>query len=59
MHRICLGDQHAAGPEERLASGDWETRAEYLDHLDALPLGTNVTPMFGHSAVRVAVMGLG
>ncbi len=38
---------------------DWETPAEYLDHLDALPLGPNVTAMFGHSAVRVAVMGLG
>ena len=38
---------------------DWETPAEYLDHLDALPLGPNVTAMFGHSAVRVSVMGLG
>jgi len=38
---------------------DWETPAEYLDHLDALPLGPNVTAMFGHSAVRSAVMGLG
>ncbi|CAN5444309.1 amidohydrolase family protein [soil metagenome] len=38
---------------------DWETPAEYLDHLDGLPLGPNVTAMFGHSAVRVAVMGLG
>ncbi len=38
---------------------DWETPAEYLDHLDRLPLGPNVTAMFGHSAVRAAVMGLG
>jgi N-acyl-D-aspartate/D-glutamate deacylase len=38
---------------------DWETPAGYLDHLDALPLGPNVTAMFGHSAVRAAVMGLG
>ncbi len=38
---------------------DWETPAEYLDHLDALPLGPNVTAMFGHSAVRASVMGLG
>jgi len=37
---------------------DWETPAQYLDHLDALPLGPNVTALFGHSAVRVAVMGL-
>ena len=38
---------------------DWQTPAEYLDHLDGLPLGPNVTAMFGHSAVRAAVMGLG
>src|SRR4051794_9222220 len=38
---------------------DWDTPAQYLDHLDALPLGPNVTAMFGHSAVRAAVMGLG
>lgn len=38
---------------------DWETPAEYLDHLERLPLGPNVTALFGHSAVRVAVMGLG
>ena len=38
---------------------DWEDPAGYLDHLDALPLGPNVTAMFGHSAVRAAVMGLG
>jgi N-acyl-D-aspartate/D-glutamate deacylase len=37
---------------------DWETPAEYLDHLEALPLGPNVTAMFGHSAVRASVMGL-
>jgi len=38
---------------------DWEDPAGYLHHLDDLPLGTNVTAMFGHSAVRAAVMGLG
>ena len=38
---------------------DWETPAEYLDHLDRLPLGPNVTALFGHSAVRASVMGLG
>ncbi len=38
---------------------DWERPAEYLDHLDQLPLGPNVTAMFGHSAVRASVMGLG
>lgn len=38
---------------------DWEDPAGYLRHLDDLPLGPNVTAMFGHSAVRAAVMGLG
>ncbi|MCB1038179.1 MAG: amidohydrolase family protein, partial [Acidimicrobiales bacterium] len=38
---------------------DWETPAEYLDHLEHLPLGPNVTALFGHSAVRASVMGLG
>ncbi|MBX3312934.1 MAG: amidohydrolase family protein [Actinobacteria bacterium] len=38
---------------------DWETPSEYLDHLDQLPLGPNVTALFGHSAVRASVMGLG
>ncbi|MEO6627553.1 MAG: amidohydrolase family protein, partial [Aquihabitans sp.] len=38
---------------------DWEDPAGYLRHLDELPLGPNVTALFGHSAVRSAVMGLG
>ncbi len=38
---------------------DWETPAEYLDHLEDLPLGPNVCSMLGHSAVRAHVMGLG
>ena len=38
---------------------DWEGPASYLDHLDSLPLGPNVTALFGHSAVRASVMGLG
>jgi len=37
----------------------WETPAEYLEHLDALPLGPNVAAFLGHSAVRAKVMGLG
>ena len=36
----------------------WATPAQYLDHLDNLPLGPNVAVLLGHSAVRVAVMGL-
>src|SRR5690606_13192899 len=38
---------------------DWETSAEYLDHLGRLPLGPNVAVMVGHSALRAHVMGLG
>ncbi len=36
----------------------WHTPAEYLKHLQQLPLGPNVAPMFGHSALRAHVMGL-
>lgn len=37
---------------------DWQTPAEYLGHLQALPLGPNVSPLLGHSALRAEVMGL-
>jgi N-acyl-D-aspartate/D-glutamate deacylase len=36
----------------------WQTPAEYLQHLQQLPLGPNVAPLFGHSALRAHVMGL-
>jgi N-acyl-D-aspartate/D-glutamate deacylase len=36
----------------------WHTPAEYLEHLQQLPLGPNVAPLFGHSALRAHVMGL-
>lgn len=36
----------------------WHTPTEYLDHLQQLPLGPNVAPLFGHSALRSHVMGL-
>ncbi|MBN4002102.1 D-aminoacylase [Nostoc sp. LPT] len=39
-------------------SVSWQTPAEYLQHLQQLPLGPNVAPMFGHSALRAHVMGL-
>lgn len=39
-------------------SVSWHTPAEYLHHLQQLPLGPNVAPMFGHSALRAHVMGL-
>ncbi len=36
----------------------WNTAQEYIDALEALPLGPNVTSFIGHSDMRVAVMGL-
>ena len=36
----------------------WHTPAEYLNHLRQLPLGPNVAPLLGHSALRGHVMGL-
>ena len=36
----------------------WQTPAEYLGHLRQLPLGPNIAPLFGHSALRAHVMGL-
>jgi N-acyl-D-aspartate/D-glutamate deacylase len=37
----------------------WTTPAEYLAHLEQLPLGPSVAPLLGHSALRAQVMGLG
>ncbi|QNM94781.1 amidohydrolase family protein [Chitinimonas koreensis] len=37
---------------------DWRSPADYLDHLDRLPLGPNVAVLLGHSALRLAEMGL-
>lgn len=36
----------------------WETPAQYLDHLDTLPVGPNLTAMLGHSTIRAHAMGL-
>ena len=36
----------------------WDSPQAYLAHLRALPLGPNVAPLVGHSALRAAVMGL-
>ncbi|NLY95036.1 MAG: amidohydrolase family protein [Myxococcales bacterium] len=36
----------------------WETVSEYVEHLDGLPLGPNVTTFVGYSAVRSHVLGL-
>jgi N-acyl-D-aspartate/D-glutamate deacylase len=39
-------------------SVSWGSPQAYLAHLRSLPLGPNVAPLLGHSALRVAVMGL-
>ena len=36
----------------------WQSPAEYLAHLRSLSLGPNVAALVGHSALRLAVMGL-
>jgi N-acyl-D-aspartate/D-glutamate deacylase len=36
----------------------WSTAAEYVDKIDALPLGPNVGSLLGHSDLRTAVLGL-
>ncbi len=37
---------------------NWSNAQEYIEALEALPLGPNVTAFIGHSDIRVAVMGL-
>ena len=39
--------------------GGWSTPAEYIDALEARPLGPNVACFLGHSDLRAHVMGLG
>ncbi|MEQ8485910.1 MAG: amidohydrolase family protein [Pseudomonadales bacterium] len=36
----------------------WRTSAEYLAHLDDLPLGANLAPLLPDSMLRIEVMGL-
>ncbi|TCO77050.1 N-acyl-D-amino-acid deacylase family protein [Chromatocurvus halotolerans] len=36
----------------------WDNTGDYLDHLDALPLGPNVGVFVPHSMLRIEVMGL-
>ena len=36
----------------------WHTPAEYLDHLDELPLAANMAPFLPHSMLRIEVMGM-
>ncbi len=35
----------------------WQTFGEYIDHLNALPLGINMMPLVGFGTLRSAVMG--
>ncbi|MGM0554883.1 MAG: N-acyl-D-amino-acid deacylase family protein, partial [Myxococcota bacterium] len=37
---------------------DWDNSADYLKHLDELPLGMNVVPLMPHSMLRIEAMGL-
>lgn len=37
---------------------DWQSFSELLTKWETLPLGCNVAPLLGHSAVRTAVMGM-
>ena len=37
---------------------DWDNSADYLTHLETLPLGPNVAPMIPHSMLRIKAMGL-
>ena len=36
---------------------DWHSFQEYIDHLNALPLGINMMPLVGFGTLRSAVMG--
>ena len=36
----------------------WSTAAEYVEMINALPLGPNVSSLLGHSDLRTAVLGL-
>ncbi len=36
----------------------WSTPQEYIEAIDALPLGPNISSMLGHSDLRTAVLGL-
>ncbi len=40
------------------ANKTWSTPAEYVEAIDSLPLGPNVSSLLGHSDLRTAVLGL-
>ena len=59
---LCLRNLERAEDMDRatLLAGvkwSWETFAEYLDAVDALPKGINYAGFIGHSALRTYVMG--
>ncbi|MFT7130814.1 MAG: N-acyl-D-aspartate/D-glutamate deacylase [Gammaproteobacteria bacterium] len=37
---------------------NWDNSADYLKHLEQLPLGPNMAPLIPHSMLRIKVMGL-
>ncbi|MCD0451650.1 amidohydrolase family protein [Actinocorallia sp. API 0066] len=49
--------EHVIASLERTRT--WTTAAEYVEALERLPLGPNVTAFLGQSDLRAAVMGLG
>ncbi len=51
--QYVLGALNAAKTERA-----WSTAAEYIDAIDALPLGPNISSLLGHSDLRTAVLGL-
>ncbi|MEE2031776.1 N-acyl-D-amino-acid deacylase family protein [Rhodococcus chondri] len=53
----ALPREHVLTALER--SKTWKSPAEYVDALNALPLGPNIAAFVGHSDVRASVMGLG
>lgn len=53
----ALPREHVLAALER--SKTWSSPQEYIDAINALPLGPNVTAFVGHSDIRASVMGLG
>ena len=41
-----------------LQNKTWSTPAEYVEAIDSLPLGPNVSSLLGHSDLRTSVLGL-
>lgn len=57
-----LADEHAEeGKAHKVFGGElpwnWRTAGEFMDVVDALPLGVNIGCLVGHGALRIAAMG--